>query len=196
MIRKMLFFFYLIFSFAWKMAHIELFISQSYDFIWIIGEWHFVSNRKQVSKYWNILALDGSNWQKIDLFYFQMDIEVRSNYRGIEFLYVIFSFFFLSLKPFQGPVIENISQRCGGFLKYLSLKGCQSVGDQSIRTLAQHCHNIEHLDLTECKKISDSATEPLSKHCNKLTAVSLESCSQISDLSLKALSDGCPVSEN
>lgn len=94
----------------------------------------------------------------------------------------------------QGPVIENISHRCGGFLKYLSLKGCQSVGDQSIRTLAQHCHNIEHLDLTECKKISDAATEPLSKHCNKLTSVSLESCSQISDLSLKSLSDGCPVS--
>jgi Leucine Rich repeat len=91
-------------------------------------------------------------------------------------------------------VIENISQRCGGFLKYLSLKGCQSVGDQSIRTLAQHCHNIEHLDLTECKKISDTATVPLSKHCNKLSSVSLESCSQISDLSLKSLSDGCPVS--
>lgn len=34
--------------------------------------------REQVSKYWNILALDGSNWQKIDLFYFQMDIEVRA----------------------------------------------------------------------------------------------------------------------
>lgn len=33
----------------------------------------------------------------------------------------------------QGPVIENISQRCGGFLKYLSLRGCQSVGDQSLR---------------------------------------------------------------
>lgn len=32
--------------------------------------------KTQVSKYWNILALDGSNWQKIDLFYFQMDIEV------------------------------------------------------------------------------------------------------------------------
>lgn len=36
-------------------------------------------------------------------------------------------------KYIQGPVIENISQRCGGFLKYLSLRGCQSVGDQSIR---------------------------------------------------------------
>lgn len=30
----------------------------------------------QVSRYWNILALDGSNWQKINLFEFQRDIEV------------------------------------------------------------------------------------------------------------------------
>lgn len=120
----------------------------------------------QVSRYWNMLALDGSNWQKIDLFDFQRDIE--------------------------GPVIENISLRCGGFLKYLRLRGCQSVGSQSIRTLAQHCHNIEHLDLSECKKISDVAIQPLSRHCSKLTAINLESCSQISDSSLKALSDGCP----
>jgi hypothetical protein len=30
----------------------------------------------QVSKLWNILALDGSNWQRIDLFEFQRDVEV------------------------------------------------------------------------------------------------------------------------
>lgn len=30
----------------------------------------------QVSKSWNLLALDGSNWQKINLFDFQRDIEV------------------------------------------------------------------------------------------------------------------------
>uniref|UniRef100_A0A1B0DEP6 Uncharacterized protein n=1 Tax=Phlebotomus papatasi TaxID=29031 RepID=A0A1B0DEP6_PHLPP len=120
----------------------------------------------QVSKYWNLLALDGSNWQKIDLFDFQRDIE--------------------------GPVIENISQRCGGFLKLLSLKGCQSVGDQSIRTLAQHCHNIEYLDLSDCKKITDLAIQSLSKHCPKLSIVYLESCVNISDCSLKAISDGCP----
>lgn len=28
------------------------------------------------SQAWNVLALDGSNWQKIDLFNFQTDIEV------------------------------------------------------------------------------------------------------------------------
>ena len=29
----------------------------------------------QVSKAWNVLALDGSNWQRVDLFDFQVDIE-------------------------------------------------------------------------------------------------------------------------
>lgn len=30
----------------------------------------------QVSKAWNVLALDGSNWQRINLFEFQTDVEV------------------------------------------------------------------------------------------------------------------------
>ena len=30
-----------------------------------------------MSRYWNLLALDGSNWQKVDLFDFQVDIEVN-----------------------------------------------------------------------------------------------------------------------
>lgn len=33
----------------------------------------------QVSKLWNVLALDGSNWQRIDLFDFQRDVEVFKN---------------------------------------------------------------------------------------------------------------------
>lgn len=121
----------------------------------------------QVNKYWNVLALDGSNWQKIDLFEFQCDIE--------------------------GRVIENISQRCGGFLKALSLNGCQAVGDTAIRTLAQYCHNIEHLDLTKGKKISDLAVQSLSKHCPKLSSIILNGCVNVSDSSLKALADGCSV---
>ena len=34
----------------------------------------------RVSKYWNQIALDGSNWQHVDLFSFQTDIEVRSSH--------------------------------------------------------------------------------------------------------------------
>lgn len=55
----------------------------------------------------------------------------------------------------QGTVVENIARRCGGFLKKLSLRGCQSVVDSSMKTFAQQCNNIEHLNLDDCKKITD-----------------------------------------
>lgn len=29
--------------------------------------------------------------------------------------------------------MENISKRCGGFLRKLSLRGCQGVGDNALR---------------------------------------------------------------
>lgn len=36
------------------------------------------------SQSWNVLALDGSNWQRIDLFDFQRDIEVnKSHHRAL-----------------------------------------------------------------------------------------------------------------
>ncbi|KAF5281808.1 hypothetical protein FQA39_LY05022 [Lamprigera yunnana] len=121
----------------------------------------------QVSKLWNVLALDGSNWQRIDLFDFQKDVE--------------------------GPIIENISRRCGGFLRQLSLRGCQSIADGSMKTLAQLCPNVEDLNLNGCKKITDTTCQSLSKHCSKLQKLNLDSCSAITDLSLKALSDGCSL---
>uniref|UniRef100_A0A8D8YS85 F-box/LRR-repeat protein 20 n=1 Tax=Cacopsylla melanoneura TaxID=428564 RepID=A0A8D8YS85_9HEMI len=120
----------------------------------------------QVSKAWNVLALDGSNWSRIDLFNFQRDVE--------------------------GPVLENISRRCGGFLRQILLKGCLSLTDNSLRILAQHCNNIEDINLNLCKKLTDTTSQALSKHCNKLQRVDLGSCSVITDLSLKALADGCP----
>ncbi|KPP59063.1 F-box/LRR-repeat protein 2-like, partial [Scleropages formosus] len=124
----------------------------------------------QVSKAWNILALDGSNWQKIDLFNFQTDIE--------------------------GRVVENISKRCGGFLRQLSLRGCLSVGDASMKTFAQNCRNIEHLNLNGCTKITDSTCISLSKFCSKLRHLDLTSCVSITNHSLKALSEGCRGLEN
>ena len=35
-------------------------------------------------------------------------------------------------RGFQGPVVENISKRCSGFLKSLSLRGCQSITDAAL----------------------------------------------------------------
>ncbi|XP_078233697.1 F-box/LRR-repeat protein 2 isoform X2 [Pogona vitticeps] len=119
----------------------------------------------QVSKFWNVLALDGSNWQRIDLFNFQTDVE--------------------------GRVLENISKRCGGFLRQLSLRGCLGVGDTSLKTFAQNCRNIEHLILNGCTKITDSTCNSLSKSCPRLKHLDLTSCISVTNNSLKSLSEGC-----
>ena len=52
-------------------------------------------------------------------------------------------------------MVENLSQRCGGFLKKLSLKGCENVGDETLEIFTSNCRNLENLNLHNCKKISD-----------------------------------------
>lgn len=47
----------------------------------------------QVSKAWNILALDGSNWQRIDLFDFQRDVEVSTCHECAKLFHGVLSLF-------------------------------------------------------------------------------------------------------
>lgn len=121
----------------------------------------------QVSKAWNILALDGSNWQEVDLFEFQVDVE--------------------------GVVVENLAKRCGGFLKSLSLNGCQAVGDSALSIFARNCPNIEQLNLGSCSRLTDHTCQSLARHCPKLKELDISSCNNMTDNSLRALGRGCQM---
>ncbi|MFH4983357.1 hypothetical protein AB6A40_010066 [Gnathostoma spinigerum] len=87
----------------------------------------------QTCRQWNMLALDGSIWQQVDLFEFQKDV--------------------------KAPVVENLAKRCGGFLKKLSLRGCENVQESALRTFALKCPNIEQLSLYKCKRVTDASLE-------------------------------------
>ena len=91
----------------------------------------------QVSKSWNVLALDGSNWQKVDLFEFQVELNLLHPF-AFECFHLQKStlakvIFFVFKEDFnisfqvdvEGIVVENLARRCGGVLKSLSLNGCQ-----------------------------------------------------------------------
>uniref|UniRef100_A0A1I7WSY6 F-box domain-containing protein n=1 Tax=Heterorhabditis bacteriophora TaxID=37862 RepID=A0A1I7WSY6_HETBA len=119
----------------------------------------------QTCRLWNILALDGSNWQQVDLFTFQRDVKAAT--------------------------VENLARRCGGFLKKLSLKGCENIQDSALRSFTAKCANIEHLSLYKCKRVTDATCENLGRHCHKLNHLNLENCTTITDRALKYISDGC-----
>lgn len=119
----------------------------------------------QVSSLWHRLALDGSNWQKVDLFHYQKDVKTIT--------------------------VQNISKRCGGFLRTLSLRGCQNIDDGTIEVFAANCTNIMNLNLSDCKMVSDKALRSLCKRCHQLKAINLYSCAQVTDTGLKQLASGC-----
>jgi len=79
-----------------------------------------------IFKYWNTLALDGSNWQSINLKTFQRDVDVSF----IKYLIIII----LNLCVFfKGTVLENLSKQCGPFLKRLNIENCKHINDHNMR---------------------------------------------------------------
>lgn len=117
-----------------------------------------------VSKYWNTLALDGSNWQYVDLFNFQTDVSER--------------------------VVENLAKRCNDFLKGIRLENCRWITDESIKTLFSTCKNIEILNLKQCIKLTDNSFIELENNLTKLTNINLES-SFVGNNGIQVISENC-----
>ncbi|KAE9416881.1 hypothetical protein Angca_004313 [Angiostrongylus cantonensis] len=113
----------------------------------------------QACRLWNVLALDGSNWQRVDLFTFQKDVKVAT--------------------------VENLARRCGGFLKKLSLKGCENIQDSALRSFTAKCANIEHLSLYKCKRVTDA------DGCPNLQYLNISWCDNIQDKGVQMVLAGC-----
>ncbi|KAI8441670.1 hypothetical protein MSG28_015213 [Choristoneura fumiferana] len=89
----------------------------------------------------------------------------------------------------EGPVIENISQRCGGFLRQLSLRGCEGIADGSMKTLAQL---LTHVNVSWCQSITENGVEALARGCPKLKSFICRGCKQVNDRAVSCLATYCP----
>lgn len=123
----------------------------------------------QVSRYWNELARDGSNWQSVNLFSFQRDI--------------------------TPSVIGRLSSFTGGFLHSLSLEGCKSLEDDSLNLLAKSCPNLQSLNLTDCKNLSDNTCIAIASYCVNLRYLNLSGIPGLTDVSLEALASSIPIAK-
>ncbi|TKS88458.1 F-box/LRR-repeat protein 20 F-box and leucine-rich repeat protein 20 [Collichthys lucidus] len=125
----------------------------------------------QVSKAWNVLALDGSNWQKIDLFNFQTDIEdIRSELQKHR-----------SAEPerLHQDHRQHLSQPQQVLLQTQTARSdLLCVHQQPLPKGPQNCHELEKMDLEECILVTDNTLVQLSIHCPRLQAlVNLYTCS-------------------
>ncbi|ERE75854.1 F-box/LRR-repeat protein 2 [Cricetulus griseus] len=144
----------------------------------------------QISKAWNILALDGSNWQRIDLFNFQTDVEritddgVVQICRGCHRLQALC---LSGCSNLTDASLTALGLNCPR-LQILEAARCSHLTDAGFTLLARNCHDLEKMDLEECVLITDSTLIQLSIHCPKLQALSLSHCELITDEGILHLS--------
>ncbi|BHF59303.1 F-box/LRR-repeat protein 20 [Sparganum proliferum] len=90
--------------------------------------------------------------------------------------------------PMFESVQEKIAQHSRGFLRYLSLKGCRNINDDTIRRFTELCRLLERLDISECRSLTNETFKYLGENCPELTRLSSTSCSKIDDFGLLRLS--------
>lgn len=75
----------------------------------------------------------------------------------------------------------------GPQLRKLSLSGCKSLHDRSVRTMAARCPELRVLELAFCSNISDAAVDALARGCSRLEKLDLEEVPELTDAALGSL---------
>lgn len=75
-------------------------------------------------------------------------------------------------------------------LRYLNLRGCEAVSDDSMDVLARHCSKIKSLDIGKCD-VTDEGLCVLAQNCPQLKKLSLKSCDAITDAGVKFVAKSC-----
>nr|XP_014345653.1 PREDICTED: F-box/LRR-repeat protein 20 [Latimeria chalumnae] len=130
----------------------------------------------QVSRAWNVLALDGSNWQRIDLFDFQRDIEFR-----------ILEVARCSQLTDNG--FTTLARNCHE-LEKMDLEECVQITDATLVQLSLYCPRIQVLSLSHCELLTDEGIRHLGNSAcahDRLEVIELDNCPLITDASLEHL---------
>ncbi|XP_038973887.1 F-box/LRR-repeat protein 3-like [Phoenix dactylifera] len=88
--------------------------------------------------------------------------------------------------------VSRVAEVSSSYLKTLKLLDCYKVGDKSIFTLADSCHNLETLVIGGCHDVSDESMKSLALACvNSLKNLRMDWCLNVTDLSLNCLLSNC-----
>ena len=70
------------------------------------------------------------------------------------------------------------------------MRGCESVSDEAIETLARSCSRLRSLDIGKCD-VTDIGLKTLSENCPNLKKLSAKGCELISDQGIQTVAYYC-----
>lgn len=63
----------------------------------------------------------------------------------------------------------------------------QSIEDEAVTKLAEHCPQLHYLCLSGCSHLTDSSLITLALQCHQLSTLEVAGCSQFTDIGFQAL---------
>ncbi|GAV68400.1 hypothetical protein CFOL_v3_11903, partial [Cephalotus follicularis] len=81
--------------------------------------------------------------------------------------------------------------RLASRLKFLNLRMCRTVDDESIAAIAKECPLLKEWNLALCHEVRISGWMSIGLNCHKLKKLHVNRCRNLCDRGLQALRDGC-----
>ncbi|XP_077226789.1 RNI-like superfamily protein [Tasmannia lanceolata] len=91
----------------------------------------------------------------------------------------------------DGDGLAGIGAGFATRLRYLNLRLCRFVGDESVAAIAKGCPLLEEWNLGLCHEVRVSGWEAIGSNCHKLEILHVNRCRNLCDRGLQALQDGC-----
>lgn len=79
----------------------------------------------------------------------------------------------------------------GKRLRFLNMRLCRSVKDDSVSAIAKGCPNLQDWNLALCHEVRVSGWQSIALNCHKLETLHVNRCRNLCDQGLQALRNGC-----
>ena len=87
--------------------------------------------------------------------------------------------------------LVDIGVMCGNQIELLELVNVDSLTDETMFSVVQHCHNLRTVILRGCRRLSSDAVVAIATECRSLHILDLSKCGNIGDTGIVALSKYC-----
>lgn len=87
--------------------------------------------------------------------------------------------------------IDSIALKLASNLRFLNLRLCRFISNESIVTITNSCPLLEEWSLALCHEIGVLGWEAIGLNCSNLKVLHVNRCRNLCDTGLKSLRDGC-----
>ncbi|KAK1265982.1 F-box/LRR-repeat protein 12 [Acorus gramineus] len=90
-----------------------------------------------------------------------------------------------------GDGLDGLGGGLARNLRFLNLRACRFVGNESVSAISGGCPNLEEWNLALCHEVRTPGWVAIGSNCENLRALHVSRCRNLCDLGLQSIGEGC-----